>query len=251
MNDSPAFEIGQALVSIHDVMPDTIDRVQRILDWLDARGAPPPLLLVVPGKPWSTAGLQRLAAWNTEGCALAAHGWNHQTQPRKPYHRLHAALLSRNVAEHLDHGATGVVDLMRRSHAWFAQNGLPAPEVYVPPAWALGKVSSTALEALPFRVIETTRGLVFPGAGRRILPLAGFEADTAWREAFLRRWNRAQSRRATRSGRPLRISIHPDDLELRLADQMDTLIRGVRQFRSYGEMRAEQRSGTRGNGFKK
>ena len=56
------------------------------------------------------------------------------------------------------------------------------------------------------------------------------EADTLLREAFLRRWNAAQTRIAQRTNRPLRIAIHPDDLQLRLANSINQQIQAVQEF---------------------
>ena len=227
----------KALVSIHDVMPGTMARVEALLEWLRTREVPPVALLTVPGKDWSPAGIQRLRQLAGLGHELVAHGWNHQTRPRRLYHRCHALLISRNVAEHLDHDAEGVFALMERSGTWFARNGLPAPTAYVPPAWALGPLQKEAWPLLPYRVIETTRGIIHTREARRAaLPLTGFEADTPLRQAFLTRWNKQQAAKAVRAGMPLRISIHPDDLQLRLAGQMDELIQRAGQFISYRDL---------------
>ena len=139
----------QALVSIHDLMPQTMGRVDAILDWLDALQVPPVTLLVVPGKAWEAGHIERLRELADKGHQLAAHGWQHKTAPRKLYHRLHSLILSRDVAEHLDLDSAGVLDLITRSGAWFAENGLPKPEFYVPPAWALGFIHQAHLVQSP------------------------------------------------------------------------------------------------------
>lgn len=217
----------RAIVSIHDLMPETMDRIEVILQWLEARKVPPCTLLVVPGKPWSAPQIERLHELADDGYSLAAHGWHHQTTPHKLFHRLHALLISRNVAEHLDLNSDGILKLLQRSHDWFLENQLPAPDFYVPPAWALGAISKADLAKVPYTRIETTRGFIFPqkeGGGPKVsLPLTGFEADTMLRAAFLRQWNTAQIKRAQNTKTPLRISIHPNDLELKLRDQMESL----------------------------
>jgi predicted deacetylase len=232
----------QALVSIHDLMPHTMERVERILDWLKERSVPPVTLLVVPGRPWQPGQIERLRELAALGHQLAAHGWHHETTPRRLYHRIHATLISRNVAEHLDLDSRGILELMQRSNNWFVENDLPAPDFYVPPAWALGPINQTDLAEVPFQLIETTRGLIYPArkAGPenkdsrfQKLPLTGYEADTALREFFLRRWNAAQAKTARRKNLPLRISIHPDDLDLRIADQIGQQIKDVEAFLPY------------------
>ena len=234
-NDHPM----RAFVSIHDLMPHTLPRVERILDWLQTRQVPPVTLLVVPGLPWEPSQIERLRELSALGHPLAAHGWFHRTRPRRLKHRLHAALISRNVAEHLDLNSPEILALLHRARDWFPDHELPTPNFYVPPAWALGPIQKTDLAAAPYRHIETTRGILSiehdrPEGAANIhfekLPLTGYEADTPAREFFLRRWNRAQWRTAAARDRTLRISIHPDDLELRLADQMGEQIEAVDTF---------------------
>ena len=50
------------------------------------------------------------------------------------------------------------------------------------------------------------------------------------REAFLRRWNAAQARIAQRTNRLLCIAIHPDDLQLRLANPLNQQIQATQEF---------------------
>lgn len=226
-----------ALLSIHDVMPETLDRVERILDFCETADAGPVTLLVVPGRAWQANDIDRLRSWQQAGHELAAHGWHHRI-PRYGgvYHQLHAALLSRNVAEHLALRPEEVEALMGRSQAWFATHDLPAPSLYVPPAWALGRLPAGAFSRLPFARIEVLRGLIELPAGRLDpLPLVGFEADTAWRAAILGGWNRLQQRRARMRRRPLRIGIHPDDPDLRLGRDLRELLGSPFDFRAYGQ----------------
>ena len=219
-------------------MPHTLERVEQIIDWLFDQGVPPVTLLVVPGRPWTQDQVARVHALSEAGHPLAAHGWHHETTPKRFFHRLHAALISRNVAEHLDLDSAGVLALLNKSRQWFIDRDLPTPEFYVPPAWALGPIRKDDLERAPYKLIETTRGLIHLDESRtpkfESLPLTGYEADTAFREYFLRRWNEYQENRANKKQKALRISIHPDDLELRLADQLAEQIKRVEQFQDYG-----------------
>ncbi|MDZ7749176.1 MAG: polysaccharide deacetylase family protein [Halofilum sp. (in: g-proteobacteria)] len=233
-----------ALISIHDVTPRTLDQVEHHVGTLRSHGHEAITLLVVPGRDWGQADIARLARWQLEGLELAAHGWHHHA-PRLggPGHWLHAALLSRRAAEHLALGPDAIARLMQDAADWFPHVGLEMPTTYVPPAWALGPIRSAQLRALPFERIEVTRGLLFPATGRlTMLPLVGFEADTPTREHFLRAWNRWQLRLARRGQRPLRIGIHPGDHELRLADQLSRIIAGDWHSRHYRDYRDCQRS---------
>lgn len=214
------------LASIHDVMPETLSKVDEIVRVMSRSGWPPATLLVVPGRDWSAEELGRLRTYADRGHQLAAHGWSHRIRRiRNIRHLAHSVLISRRVAEHYTLDSLGVDVLVRRSRHWFRQNDLPEPVLYVPPAWALGPVSPTRLARQGgFRFVETLRGVHDAGEGIFFqLPVLGFEADTAFRAAFLRASNAANLRFAERVG-AARVAIHPDDLELRLADDLRALI---------------------------
>ncbi|MDT8448925.1 MAG: polysaccharide deacetylase family protein [Wenzhouxiangellaceae bacterium] len=211
------------LVSIHDVTPATLDRVGVIFDRLRRAGLLPVTLLVVPGARWDEAGLARLRELFAAGAVPAGHGWHHRARCiRGIRHRLHAALISRNAAEHLALSRRGILRLMERNHRWFSDHDLPVPSLYVPPAWAMGPVPRRFLDRLPFARYETLAG-VYDAPSKRFvrLPMAGFEADTAPRAAFVRPFNALNRALARVSGRPLRLGIHPDDFDLRLAGDLE------------------------------
>lgn len=205
-------------ISVHDVMPETMEHTARLLDFLGAHGHASPLLLVVPGRPWQPAQLEQLRAWQHAGCELAGHGWRHAIDHFGSWrHRLHGLLISRNVAEHLALDEDGICDLIQRNHAWFIRHDFPPPSCYVPPAWAMGRIRRTRLRELPFTRFEYLTGTYHAPANHfERQSLVGFEADNAWRALALTASNRWQTRAARRTG-ALRISLHPHDLTLRLA----------------------------------
>jgi predicted deacetylase len=224
---------GRALVSVHDVMPATLDRVLRILALLDEARVPPPTLLVVPGKDWTPETLRILRKLTAKGHPLAGHGWYHKSLqgPRSLYHRLHGLLISRNEAEHLSRPPEELADLIRRCYDWFPSVDLPAPELYVPPTWALGALRRSHLKSLPFTWYEILRGFVEGQTGRtRWLPLAGFEADTTFRKVSVRLWNNLNVGLAKQLRGPIRISIHPDDLDLFLRADLKRMVRSPWRF---------------------
>ncbi len=214
------------LVSVHDVMPETLGRVERILAELEQHGWPPATLLVVPGRDWGDDDLERLRGYAERGHELAGHGWTHSVpRIRNLRHRLHSVLISRRAAEHYALDALGVETLMRRCRQWFDAQSLPAPTLYVPPAWALGPAKATGLTNTGFRYLETLSGIHDFHTGRTArLPVLGYEADTAFRAAFLRLSNASALRLGARRG-AVRLAIHPDDLELRLAQDLRAVIR--------------------------
>jgi len=214
------------LVSIHDVMPATLDRVERICARLRGAGLAPVTLLVVPGTGWQGEHLDRLRAMLGAGAEPAGHGWTHAVRHvRGVKHRLHSALISRNAAEHLALSPREILRLMLKNHRWFARNDLPEPGLYVPPAWAMGPIPCRLLDHLPFARYETLTGVY--DAGDRVfhrLPMVGFEADTTMRAVTVGAFNRINRAWASAGGRPLRLGIHPGDFELKLADQLAAML---------------------------
>ena len=230
----------RALVSVHDVMPETLPQVERILSLLDAEGITPVTLLVVPGVGWSTEGIERLQRFRAMGCELAGHGWIHRVERITGLaHYVHSRLISRNVAEHLALDRPGIHRLIARCHAWFVDQGLGAPALYCPPAWAMGPVPRSMLASLPFTRYEFFSGVLSAQTGRmHPVPLTGYEADTALRTVVIRAWNRLNRRRAARRGW-IRVGIHPDDLDLRLAEDLRRDLRRYSSHAGYSEIAAD------------
>ncbi|WP_347136762.1 polysaccharide deacetylase family protein [Parahaliea mediterranea] len=207
---------------MHDVMPTTLDRVEHLARRLRHGGHPPPLLLVVPGRHWTPADLDRLRRLAAAGHPLAGHGWHHRVDGyRNLRHRLHAAILSRDAGEHLSLDRAGVLALIRRCRAWFDERELPAPETYVPPAWAMGPVAPRDLRGLGFRWFEFLSGLYDSERDAlQRLPLLGFEADTRLRRGLLRASNRLNTLAGRGTGRA-RLALHPRDEQLLLAKDLE------------------------------
>ncbi|MED5431549.1 MAG: polysaccharide deacetylase family protein [Pseudomonadota bacterium] len=226
-----------ALVSIHDVMPETREQVTAMLSRLQL--APEHVtLLVVPGRDWSRDDIAWLRDLQQAGHPLAGHGWSHRCQPPVSlYHRLHSLLLSRRVAEHLSFSAEGIVRLVQDCHDWFALHQLTPSRLYVPPAWALGALPADDYSRLPFRYVETLSGVLDTASGKTLaLPLVGFEADRPWRAWFLSCFNRYCLGRAKAQARPLRIGLHPYDLDLLLARSIAPMLEQVTAFLDYDDL---------------
>ena len=211
----------QLLLSIHDVMPDTLDDVEHILSELGRLGYRNVMLLVVPGSGWTPGSLSRLRALPAHGAEFAGHGWQHVVDNiRGLRHRVHSLLISRNVAEHLALSRPQIRALVQRCYDWFAANDFPAPSLYVPPAWAMGALRRDDLDQLPFEQYETFSGVYDSGTGTfRRTAMVGFEADTAFRALSCRVWNR-WNLWAAGASKPVRVAIHPRDLGLLLGGDL-------------------------------
>lgn len=208
-----------AHISIHDVAPQTLSAVQAMLTRLADIG--PVMLLVIPGKNWSSADLNLLREWVAQGHVLAGHGWRHEVETRQTLtHKLHGTFISRYVAEHLSLDEKGIAQLMQRNYDWFITQGLPPPTHYVPPAWALGPISVSTLAALPFQSVETLSGIWRPQENTfKKTALLGYEADTFFRAGFLKMFNRLNRLRAADRS-PIRLALHPYDFTYALAEDI-------------------------------
>lgn len=227
-----------ALISIHDVAPASLPAVQRILKLLNAHRIEPVTLLIIPGSGWDADSVSQLRQWQRRGLALAGHGWHHRSGPiRTLGHRAHAFLLSRRAAEHLSRPTAELVELLERCHAWFGEQGLESPTLYVPPAWGLGALARRHLQAAPFRLYETLGGLYDSRNDRfTFLPVVGFEADTRARRTALRILNRANRSIARWRQHPVRIAIHPTDLDLLLADDLRSVLQAPFRWTTYDDL---------------
>lgn len=203
----------KSIVSIHDVMPHTLENVQDILLKLPVNRIDNIYLLVVPGLKWSPEQLLQLKQWQEQGYKISGHGWTHKISKKTSlYHYLHSFFVSRDVAEHLSLRSEEVYELVSNNYQWFIDQGFKAPELYVPPAWAMGKLTHQQLNELPFRFFEVSTGIYDSQKGvLKKLPLTGYEADRSWRTPLLKFWNNLNVWMA-KKGSILRISIHPYDL---------------------------------------
>jgi len=223
-----------AILSIHDVAPATLERVESIIARLPDDVEENLILLVIPGLDWQPHQIDVLRRWQDRGYTLAGHGWLHKTERiTRLYHKLHSLFVSRDVAEHLSLTSSEIVGLMQRNYDWFKMNSLQAPDCYVPPAWALGKITPQSLTQTPYEFIETTRGYIkVSNNEKRALPLVGYEADTTLRKLTLLAWNAINEAMST-NNKPLRISIHPFDTDYLLSDSLWACLNRVTHFQSY------------------
>ncbi len=217
------------LVSVHDVTPGTLPRVREIVRALRPRIGPALTLLVVPGWSWAAPQIRQLRAWQDGGIELAGHGWRHRAERICTLgHRVHSRVISRDEAEHLSLSREGICARINRCHAWFAGNGLRPPSLYVPPAWAMGRLPPAASRALPFSFYETLCGVYDARTGDFLrMPVTGYMADTPSRVVLLKGINALCLALPLRA---VRIALHPNDLRLPLRRDVFRHLSGFRRF---------------------
>lgn len=241
------------LLSLHDVMPATRPQIEvqlKLLQrYLPAAIEPARVtLLVVPGKAWQAEDVRWLQGLAAAGYELAGHGWNHTAVApvqRSYWHHLHSLMLSRDAAEHLSQSREALLALVNRSFAWFTQHDLPAPALYVPPAWAAGALSGPDWQATPYRQVEVLSGILnIEQQDWRRAAVIGFEADTRWRAWSLSLCNQINRRWAEVAGLPLRVALHPYDHHLYLRDALIQTLQLSKSLKCYADLRQPPRPAT-------
>tara|TARA_B100000945_G_scaffold320668_1_gene331504 strand:- start:3141 stop:3827 length:687 start_codon:yes stop_codon:yes gene_type:complete len=217
-------------ISIHDVMPNNLDSIEHIINKINKQyNIKKICLLVVPGLNWKKEQITILKKLQKNGIEIAAHGWIHKANNKKSfYHLIHSLFISKNAAEHLTKSQFSVLKLICQSHKWFIRNNFIKPTLYVPPAWALGNIKLSYLKKLPFNNYECTTGVYIKNK-YRFLPLIGFEATSPFRAFFLRIFNFINFQFGKLFG-IIRISIHPNDFNLYLSNDIDQYLRHCKHF---------------------
>ena len=212
-------------ISIHDVSPENISIIENIVNILNLKYNIKKLsLLIIPGLDWNKNQIDKLKYWQTQGIQIAAHGWTHVSQKKKSFfHIIHSFLISKDCAEHLSKKRSEIVYLINKSYNWFIKNNFESPILYVPPAWALGKLNRKDIVFLPFKIIECTTGMLHKGE-YRFLPLIGFEAKTRIRAHLLKFFNGINFILGRLVG-IVRITVHPNDFNLLLSDDANMYLK--------------------------
>ncbi len=227
-------QLRTALVSIHDVMPDTLPRVREIIRFLQTRNIFDFTLLIVSGKVWTRSDIEQLHFWQQEGLELAGHGRRHGIiRKTTAWHTIHGKLMSRDEAEHLSLSTEEIAEIIIDCYQWFEEAGLSPPSLYVPPAWAMGALPRRLLHTLPFAHYETLSGVYdCHTAILKRMPLTGYMADTRFRCGILHIFNTINLHLLPGF---TRIAIHPDDLRLPLKESLSSHLARFQRFISYQE----------------
>ncbi|HSV65341.1 MAG TPA: polysaccharide deacetylase family protein [Mycobacteriales bacterium] len=245
--------VSRLVVSVHDVAPVTAAETRRWCADLDARGVPA-TLLVVPG-PWRSPALSAdpaFAAWLRDRAAagdeLAQHGWTHRADVHSGRigTRLAARLAARGAAEFAGLTESEAMARLLAGRSELAALGLVAPG-FTPPGWLASAGTVRALRTLGFRYTTSHGGIrdLVTGGWHPAFALSHRPAGVGEQ---LGAWLMVTGARyAVRTGRDVRIALHPADLArpglrtaaLRAID--DCLERGARPLTYLGLLADEAR----------
>jgi predicted deacetylase len=208
-------------IVVHDVAPATWLQCQALLRMVDALGAPPVTLLVVPHfhrgvhARESTAFVDALGARVARGDELALHGYYHADDappPRTPREFIARRVLTRSEGEFAAIADAEANERLARGIALFEEQRWPLAG-FVPPAWQLNDATRRALDGTAHRFAYVpVRTGIYRLPGWQLEPTANlcYSPDRRWRRAMSRaligrEWRRARARRL------LRLSLHPLD----------------------------------------
>ncbi len=205
------------IVSIHDVAPSTAWATRFWVEQLDRRDVPCTLLAVAG--PWEGPSLRfdtELVSWLQDRQAgrdeVAQHGWTHRaTGGGTRWRRAVGAVAARGCAEFwtLDER-----DARRRLE--FGRAGLRAAGLdavgFTPPGWLASPAAIRALEALGYRYTTSHAAVTDLRSGvRHRVPAFAHRPGGALEPLGATVMTNAVAR-WSRSGKSVRIALHPDDL---------------------------------------
>lgn len=205
------------VVSIHDVSPATEAETRSWIADLEAR-AVRCTLLVVPG-PWRDPVFEDrpdFAAWLAElaarGHEISQHGWEHRATTRSASgRRLVARFAARGCAEFADLDEAEAHRRLTLGRDVLARFGF-VPTGFTPPGLLASPGTFAALRALGYSYTTTTAAVhdLVEGRTLRMLGLSHRPGAPGQRLGALLLSKGAPA--LARSGRSVRIALHPDDL---------------------------------------
>lgn len=219
-------ERATVCISVHDVAPATWPRCARLLAMLDALGAGPVTLLVVPdyhhgGRidlyPWFLRAIEERRA---RGDEIALHGYYHEDEaapPRGPLGWIERRVLTQSEGEFAALGAEEALVRLQRGAALMESLGWTV-RGFVAPAWLPGRGCRVALSRMTSGLAgfayTTTRSGVYrlPDWRYTFSPSLVCTVRSAWRRSMSQSLNAASFALASR-GPLLRLSLHPVDAE--------------------------------------
>lgn len=209
----------QVCVVLHDVAPVTWPLCAQLLDGLDALGAPPVTLLIVPdfhaqGRVDAAPEFVRaIEARLRRGDELVLHGYHHCDEApasRDPVDWLRRRVLTAGEGEFAALSALQARRKLQDGLDMFAQLDWPVSG-FVPPAWLASAGTRAALQDSTLQYTSTHGALIALQDGQRsFAPCLTASPRSRWRRAASRLWLRA-ALAATSGAGTVRVGLHPDD----------------------------------------
>src|SRR5579871_2720555 len=174
---------GSMVVSVHDVAPPLIEEVRHVLEALDAVGARPRVLKVIPNMDGrhdirqNARFMELLAAEVDAGSEIVLHGYTHHAAGplRGPaLARLRARLFAGDVAEYLTLTSTQMMERLIDGRDILRAVGVN-PHGFCPPGWLASPKLPALLKRCGFRYYLTMATLLYLPTERRLLtPWMGY-----------------------------------------------------------------------------
>ena len=209
----------QVCFVLHDVAPANWPHCARILDLLDALGAAPVTLLVVPdfhgrGRiDYAPSFARAIEARLRRGDELALHGYEHRDTAPAPRHVsewLRRRVLTAGEGEFAALTEAQARDKLARGLDVFLRLGWPLAG-FVPPAWLASAGTRAALRSSGLQYTSTHSALIALHDARRFAaPCLTASPRTAWRRVVSHVWLRT-ALAATQRARVVRVGLHPAD----------------------------------------
>jgi predicted deacetylase len=210
-------------IAMHDVAPATWPQCARLIELVDALGAPPLTLLVVPD--WHGSGridaapefLRAIDKRVARGDEVALHGYRHRDDappPRSPAAWIRRRLLTAGEGEFSELGAEDAQGRIRQGLDLLRRQGWKI-DGFVPPAWLASTGTQRALQRTGLRWTSTHTALISlkgDGPHRITAPCLTASPRSAWRRAASRAFLRG-GLRYTANSPVVRVGLHPADAE--------------------------------------
>lgn len=220
-------------VVLHDVAPPTWPLYKDFVARVDAMGAIPLTLLVVPDFHRSArvdtdpAFCEAMGRRLARGDELALHGYYHADPgpiPMRPRQYFMRRVYTCE-GEFYDLSADVARQRLEAGLRLFHRLGWPV-HGFVPPAWLLGKAARIVLDNPPFSYTSDPDALIRLPEHRPIpAPTLVWSSRSPWRRCLSRLWNDRRLRRHSDTAL-LRLGLHPADMQHAEARQywLETLL---------------------------
>lgn len=207
----------QLVVSLHDVAPATAESSRRWLELLEARSLRASLL-VVPG-PWRGQGLRSSAAFlswlrraESNGHEVVLHGWNHtRAIPPTGLRGRYGAVMARGCEEFWSLPYSAAMSKLGDGLAILRDEGFE-PVGFVAPGWLLSDESLRALRTLAMRYTVTHTRVIDVATAKSERVFVTSQRPGSVVGSALALGTHGLLAALTTLSRPVRVAIHPDDL---------------------------------------